>query len=46
MHMVANGIGMTGGEPRHAQGGQAHQVELLHDNRMPCFATCPQSYGQ
>ncbi|MGE4325755.1 MAG: hypothetical protein AB7E21_06540 [Pseudodonghicola sp.] len=43
MHMVAVGIGMTGRDPRRAQGGQAHQVELRHDNRMPCFATGPQS---
>lgn len=46
MHMVAVGIGMTGRDPRRAHGGQAHQVELRHDNRMPCFATGPQSYGQ
>lgn len=46
IHMVAVGIGMTGRDPRRAHGGQAHQVKLRHDNRMPCFATCPQSYGQ
>lgn len=46
MHMVAVGIGMTGRDPRSPRGGQAHQVELRHDNRMPCFATGPQSYGQ
>lgn len=46
MHMVAVGIRMTGRDPRSAQGGQAHKVELRHDNRMPCFATGPQSYGQ
>ena len=46
MHMVAVGIRMTGRDPRSAPGGQAHKVELRHDNRMPRFATGPQSYGQ